>query len=208
MFKSCLISATAALAAAKDGSDFNGSAYTSLSRKEKSDKIWAKVTENTTSGWWHLQGALIVDEDPVFDTPGDELVCGWTGCRNKSIHAQGSVAKAIWHDLGGHPYTGIFKGADAGYVRLSVAKPTITIPGAVNLAPGMGAKFLRDGTDSANFVAMYSVDGQSSLNFFENDFSNHIPDAKSKALKPLERHFSFASKYIQTVGLSDMAAKR
>ena len=60
----------------------------------------------------------------------------------------------------------------------------------------MGVKFLRDGTDSANFVAMYSVDGQSSLNFFENSFSNHIPDAKNKALKPLERHFSFASKYI------------
>ena len=45
----------------------------------------------------------------------------------------------------------------------------------LNTAPGMGLKFLRDGMDSANLVAMYSVDGQESWNFFKNDFSNHIP---------------------------------
>ena len=41
----------------------------------------------------------------------------------------------------------------------------------------MGLKFLRDGVDSANLVAMYSVDGQESWNFFKNDFSNHIPES-------------------------------
>mmetsp|Transcript_5 Transcript_5/g.12 ORF Transcript_5/g.12 Transcript_5/m.12 type:complete len:93 (-) Transcript_5:448-726(-) len=74
------------------------------------------------------------------------------------------------------------------------------------MAPGMGVKFLRDGADSANFVAMYSVDGQDSLNWFANDFENHIPDATSIALKPLESRFSTATKWIQTVGLSDMAS--
>ena len=43
------------------------------------------------------------------------------------------------------------------------------------LTPGMGLKFLRDGIDSANLVAMNSVEGQASWNFFLNDFSNHIP---------------------------------
>ena len=47
----------------------------------------------------------------------------------------------------------------------------------LNTAPGMGLKFLRDGVDSANLVAMYSVDGQESWNFFKNDFSNHIPES-------------------------------
>ena len=51
----------AALAAAKDGSDFNGPDYIALSRKEKSDKIWNKVIENPKSGGWHLAGALVVD---------------------------------------------------------------------------------------------------------------------------------------------------
>jgi len=69
----------------------------------------------------------------------------------------------------------MFKGADAGFARFSVAKPvfTGTLP-AANLAPGMGVKLLRDGADSANFVSMFSVDGQPDLNFFANNFKNHI----------------------------------
>jgi hypothetical protein len=51
----------------------------------------------------------------------------------------------------------MFKGADTGYARLSVAK-TVDIK-TPNLVPGMGVKLLRDGVDSANFVCMLSVDG-------------------------------------------------
>jgi hypothetical protein len=35
------------------------------------------------------------------------------------LHQNGSVAKAEWLDLGGHDYTGMFKGADTGFVRLA-----------------------------------------------------------------------------------------
>lgn len=70
----------------------------------------------------------------------------------------------------------------------------------------MGYKLLRDGMDSANFVSMYSVDGQDDLNFFANDFSNHIPHPESLALKPLEVRFATATDWIQTVGLSEMAS--
>jgi hypothetical protein len=45
----------------------------------------------------------------------------------------------------------------------------------------MGLKFLRDGVDSANLVAMYSVDGQDTFNFFANDFKNHITAATTVA---------------------------
>jgi len=69
----------------------------------------------------------------------------------------------------------------------------------------MGVKFLRDGIDSANFVAMFGVDGQNSLNFFGNDWSNHIPTPTDKTLIPLALRFKTATDYIQTVGLSDMA---
>jgi len=60
----------------------------------------------------------------------------------------------------------------------------------------MAIKFLRDGVDSANFVAMYGVDGQNTLNWFANDFTNHIGGAKSIALRPLESHFSSATMFI------------
>ena len=47
--------------------------------------------------------------------------------------------------------------------------------GTNRTAPGIGLKFLRDGVDSANMMAMFSVEGQESWNFFKNNFSNHIP---------------------------------
>lgn len=64
------------------------------------------------------------------------------------------------------------------------------------MAPGMGIKLLRDGMDSANFVCMFSVDGQDDLNFFANDFVNHIPDPQDILLKPLEARFATATDYI------------
>merc|ERR1712215_37840 len=93
--------------------------------------------------------------------------------RKKYIHSIGTVGQVEWRNLGDHPYTGIFEGATQGIVRFSLAKEPST--SSRNTAPGMGLKFLRDGMDSANLVAMYSVDGQESWNFFKNDFSNHIP---------------------------------
>ena len=71
-----------------------------------------------------------------------------------------------------------------------------------NLKPGIGLKFLRNGVDSASLVAMYSVDGQDSWNFFLNDFTNHIPQA-SPALMPLAAKFATATESVQAVGLSD-----
>lgn len=133
-------------------------------------------------------------EDPVFDTVGDQLDCPWTGCRKKTIHNNGNVAKIQWKNTGSHPYTGMFEGADAGFARLSVAKPVDTK--TPNMAPGMGIKLLRDGMDSANFVCMFSVDGQDTLDFFGNDFNNHIPDIHDIALKPLEARFATATDFI------------
>lgn len=59
--------------------------------------------------------------------------------------------------------------------------------------------------DSASLVAMYSVDGQDSWDFFANDFTNHIGAVKSLTLKPVAAKFSTATDYVQAVGLSDWA---
>lgn len=70
----------------------------------------------------------------------------------------------------------------------------------------MGLKFLRDKTDSANLVAMYSVEGTpGDWNFFSKDFTNHIGPAESGTLKALSAKFATRTKYIQQVGLSDMS---
>ena len=89
----------------------------------------------------------------VFDTPGDQLYCNNNSeCRKKTVHGVGYVAKAKWVDYGDHLYTGIFKGGDSGIIRFSTGNP----PGST-LNPSIALKFLRDGVDSANFVATNSL---------------------------------------------------
>ena len=122
-----------------------------------------------------------------FSVLVDDSLVGQVTSPSKVIHTVGVVGRVEWRDLGGHDYSGIFKGAQHGLARwVSVSSTTCaSFPrlslalepdtSKLNTAPGMGLKFLRDGMDSANLVAMYSVDGQESWNFFKNDFSNHIP---------------------------------
>ena len=51
-------------------------------------------------------------------TAGDELAKNWNGkARAKSIHPVGVVGKVHWKNLGGHRYSGIFKGAKHGLAR-------------------------------------------------------------------------------------------
>jgi len=115
----------------------------------------------------------------------------------------GTVGRVEWRSVGSHNYTGVFKGATHGIARLSLA--TEPDPTQQKTTPGMGLKFLRDNIDSANLVAMNSVDGQQSWNFFKLNFSNHIPRPQGKALLPVAVKFATATRNIQQVGLSDWA---
>ena len=120
-----------------------------------------------------MGGVFTESMDPTLDQEGDEMSKGaMFGTRTKYIHTVGALGKTEWKSIGNHPYTGIFTGATQGYTRMSIAAE----PNEKELQtiPGIGVKFLRDGMDSANFVAMYALDGQESWNFFKNDFSNHI----------------------------------
>lgn len=130
------------------------------------------------------------------------MPCKWDGCRAKDIHCVGVVSKVKFVTVD-NPFSGIFQGADYGFVRHSTAAPYSKDKKA--LTPGLGLKFLRDGKDSANLVSMFSVDGQADWNFFANEWSNHIPKPQSKALTPLALKFYTETYYVQAVGLSDMA---
>ena len=61
--------------------------------------------------------------------------------------------------------------------------------------------------DSANLVAMYSVNGQpGNWNFFANKFTTIIGAASSVATEALAAKFATATKYIQVMALSEMAS--
>jgi len=77
-------------------------------------------------------------------------------------------------------------------------------PEVKKTTPGFGLKFLRDGVDSGNLVAMYAVVGYESWNFFQRNFSNHVP-TQSLSEFPLAPKFATAGPYIQQVGLSNIA---
>ena len=93
-------------------------------------------------------------------------------------------------------------GAHNCVIRMSLAAQPD--PEVKKTTPGFGLKFLRDGVDSGNLVAMYAVVGYESWNFFQRNFSNHVP-TQSLSEFPLAPKFATAGPFIQQVGLSNIA---
>ena len=168
--------------------------------------------EDTTSSTFpsalELPGLFLESMEPSFSGKGDAMPAGAIyGTRTKYIHSVGAVGKVRFVAESSSPYTGIFKGADLGLIRLSSAAAP-TADSKSPLAPGMGLKFLRDGIDSANLVSMWSVGGQpNDWNFFSNLFFTHIAAAPKERidLAALFAKFATATDHIQQVGLSDFA---
>jgi hypothetical protein len=124
--------------------------------------------------------------------------------RTKYIHSVGVTGGIRFDSTGDHAYTGLFQGAEHGLIRFSSAKET----GKDGVAPGMGIKFFRDGRPSANFVAMFSLDGQpcTDTDFFTHDWSNHISNTDNFGLKLIAAKFWQASYCPLMVGLSDLSS--
>ena len=102
--------------------EFGSDAYIKLSANEKMNKLWTEITKDRKIGQWHLTNILFESMEPTFDTKGDEMPCYWNGCRYKAIHSVGTIAKVKFIPLNNNsPYSGIFKGADYGLIRLSAA---------------------------------------------------------------------------------------
>jgi len=180
--------------------------YESKSAAEKQQLLLSKVSQDATSGVYPatlnvLTGILGESVWTSFDAGGD--VFPHTG-RTKYIHSVGVVGGIRFASSGNHPYKGLFEGADHGLIRFSSAKQ----PGNDGFTPGMGIKFLRDGRPSANFVAMYTLDGQpcEEANFFQHEWSNHIPMTDNFGLKIVAAKFWQASYCPLNVGISDLAS--
>jgi len=120
--------------------------------------------------------------DATFDHTTDDMPSG----RPKYIHPLGSVGPVKFvPNANGRKFTGMFKGADSCVARLSLAGN----PEKIGFTPGMGIKCYPDGTHaSANFISMFSLDGQKdNYNFFANEFTNIIQEPTSLSLKAVEK---------------------
>lgn len=184
-------------------------AYLAKSAAQKAALIWSNCQESAKSAGWfnklQLLGMFLEGMCPSFRAKGDELPYrNWFfGYRKKYIHTVGAIGRVNWVSKGSHSYTGLFQGATNGFLRLSLAgEPDKS---ELKTIPGFGLKFVRDGIDSGNLVAMFGVAGQQSWNFFKNDFWNHIIAASGFLLEKAAQKFATATNNVQQVGLSDMA---
>merc|ERR1739838_522250 len=180
-----------------------GSDYTALSAEEKQYMIWENVISNTSSSrWWSVLRILSEPICPFLLQKGDQKPVTGTGHSTKKFfHPIGNVAKIKFVSSGDHPYTGIFRGANNGIARLSLAEEPVA---SVNkFIPAIAMKFLRDGVEAANVAAMYSLDGQKSWNFFANNFSTHVPQSMNETVRLLGSHLVKNTPYIGQFGLSD-----
>ena len=101
--------------------------------------------------------------------------------RVKMVHSQGLVAKVRWEpvadNIAAKGFTGIYaSGSDTAIMRLS--ETNNLYDGSTGLTPSMAIKFLRDGDESANLLAMKTFRQTNSWNFFENDLDNRVMTRK------------------------------
>lgn len=178
--------------------------YEELKAAQKKSIVMAHVVKDRRSGTYPnpvsiLTGILGESVMMSFDASADVF----PQSRSKYIHSVGVTGGIRFDSNGRHPYKGLFEGAEHGVLRLSSAKD----PSSGGTAPGMGIKFFRDGRPSANFVAMYSLDGQpcSDTDFFQHDWNNHIALTDNFGLKIIAAKFWQASYCPLMVGLSDLA---
>lgn len=183
-----------------------GSSLRDLPAAAKESRIMSfientKGTRGKYPGFFGKLNFLLRDDvNPTMTHDEDTLPYSNHG---KRIHSVGFVASIEFNSVGGHPYTGLFTGAPFGLIRMSLAEPA----SKEGTSPGVAIKFFRDGMSSVNFFAMYRLQGQSSGNFFENDFTNHVPlpPADDFKLNQLVAKFDKASAPSNQVGLSDIA---
>ena len=143
---------------------------------------------------------LTTDEfSPTFERFRDDLPY----THAKRIRSVGGVGLVTWHpSTDPHPYTGLFQtGTPHALLRLSYTSEN----DESGTTPGLSLKLFRDGMPSSNILAMESLAGQTSGNFFQYDFSNHLAPGTTPLLRYVDRRFSRYSCPSTRTGLSEIA---
>lgn len=119
----------------------------------------------------------------------------------KPIHAYGSMATVAFEPAAGHPFTGVFKGAECGLLRLSVTGD----PNDRGFAPGLAWKVFVDGKNSRNVSALYTLSGQgNNHDFFANELSQYVDKEVNETLGTTAL-FSLVSSKPTTLSVTKMA---
>jgi hypothetical protein len=141
------------------------------------------------------------DFSPTFERFRDDLPY----THEKRIRSVGGVGLVTWHptpNMSANPYTGFFAtGTPHALLRLSYTSPN----DESGTTPGLSLKVFRNGIPSSSMLAMESLQGQTSGNFFDFDLSNHLAPASSTLLKYVGHRFAQYSCPSTRTGLSEVA---
>jgi hypothetical protein len=177
--------------------------YPSWTAKQKQEFLWNERIAKTQ--YDQLPPLQKIDVLGLFLTPlrakmdytSDEAPPNW----KKAIHAHASVAKIQFIPADNTPFTGLFKGADYGLLRLSLTGD----PSDRGFAPGLAIKWLIDGTASEDFSALVSLTGQGkNYNFFANEFSNIVPVVREIGPKLINLIFKRVTRYPTKISLKKL----
>jgi len=181
------------------------------SATSKQQALWSKIlADNNVGGSWpttfELLG-LFTENDNVSGNWHSDL---FPPNRMKLIHSVGAAALISWRPASSMiPYTGIFATGAIGLVRAASATEPSTdwFTGAKSMTPGLSLKFFRDNVESSNVLALWSLNGMNSFNFFrDGGFMNHVGAGNlSFTEQLLLDKFKTVSSQPGLVGTSDLA---
>lgn len=178
--------------------------YESWNACDKESLLWTNGAKRTAYDDGELPALQPVDVGGLINTvlwdkvnnKQDVAPLGY----EKPIHAHGSMATVAFEPAAGHPFTGLFKGAECGLMRLSVTGD----PEGDSFIPGLAWKVFVDGKDSRNVSALYTLSGQDdNYDFFANEMSQYVSKESSEALGTAL--FSLVSSKPTTLSVSQMA---
>lgn len=135
-----------------------------------------------------------------YDHVGDSMPPG----RIKVTHPVGCTAKVEFIAHPDSPYTGIFQGSKHAIMRIS--ETVLSTPEVGKTVPGHAVKFLRDGMYSANWVAMFSFDGQKSMNFFKERWTTILREPNNEcARETIAKKLATVTDHIGGTSVMDLA---
>lgn len=188
----------------KDVKNLDTPEYQMLSAKCKEELVWRNCLEDETRELFFVgpefQSLFDQDMNHSYDTVSDSMPVG----RVKVTHPVGTVTKIELIAHPESPYTGIFRGAKHGIMRIS--DTTKTTPEVSKTNPGHGVKFFRDGMYSANWLAMFHFDGHKSFNFFKNRWTTILREPNNMcARETIGKHLATVTDHIGGTSVMDVA---
>ena len=182
----------------------NTPSYNDLSWQDKEKIIWDQVTSDASLGGYYPTKMFTESVMTTFENEWDFLPNG----RQKVIHGNGAICKFDLEVSKESPFSGLLQAGSkvSGLIRMGPATDSFADT-TQGMSPGVSIKFLRTGTNSANFLLLHTLAPlpDNSFNFFQAPMTNHLPaEFSGVALYALGKKFCSTGHCVTKNGISNV----